>query len=47
MQDGRFATLSEVVEHDNSSVQNHPNLSPQTPLGWTGRRRSTSAKPNR
>ena len=26
MHDGRFATLSEVVEHYNSGVQNHPNL---------------------
>jgi len=28
MHDGRFATLEEVVEHYNSGVQNHPNLSP-------------------
>lgn len=28
MQDGRFATLEEVVEHYNSGVQNHPNLAP-------------------
>lgn len=27
MHDGRFATLEEVVEHYNSGVQNHPNLS--------------------
>lgn len=29
MHDGRFATLDEVVEHYNSGVQAHPNLSPQ------------------
>lgn len=28
MHDGRFKTLEEVVEHYNSGVQNHPNLSP-------------------
>ena len=28
MHDGRFATLEEVVEHYNSGIQNHPNLSP-------------------
>lgn len=28
MHDGRFATLEEVIEHYNSGVQNHPNLSP-------------------
>jgi cytochrome c peroxidase len=28
MHDGRFNTLEEVVEHYNSGVQNHPNLSP-------------------
>lgn len=28
MHDGRFATLEEVVEHYNSGVVNHPNLSP-------------------
>ncbi len=35
MHDGRFATLEEVVEHYNSGVKNHPNLSPQlrTPGG--------------
>ena len=27
MHDGRFATLQEVVEHYNSGVQDHPNLS--------------------
>jgi cytochrome c peroxidase len=27
MHDGRFATLEQVVEHYNSGVQNHPNLS--------------------
>jgi cytochrome c peroxidase len=29
MHDGRFATLEQVVEHYNSGVKNHPNLSPQ------------------
>lgn len=29
MHDGRFATLSEVVEHYNSGVQAHPNLDPR------------------
>lgn len=29
MHDGRFATLEEVIEHYNSSVKPHPNLSPQ------------------
>lgn len=29
MHDGRFETLEEVIEHYNSGVQNHPNLSPQ------------------
>ena len=29
MHDGRFATLEAVVEHYNSGVVNHPNLSPQ------------------
>lgn len=35
MHDGRFATLEQVVEHYNSGVQAHPNLSPQlrTPNG--------------
>lgn len=28
MHDGRFSNLEEVVEHYNSGVQNHPNLSP-------------------
>ena len=28
MHDGRFATLEEVIEHYNSGVQAHPNLSP-------------------
>jgi cytochrome c peroxidase len=28
MHDGRFATLEEVVEHYNSGIQDHPNLSP-------------------
>lgn len=28
MHDGRFKTLEEVIEHYNSGVQNHPNLSP-------------------
>jgi cytochrome c peroxidase len=29
MHDGRFKTLEEVVEHYNSGIQNHPNLSPE------------------
>jgi len=29
MHDGRFATLDQVIEHYNSGVQPHPNLSPQ------------------
>lgn len=35
MHDGRFATLEQVIEHYNSGVQNHPNLSPplRTPGG--------------
>jgi len=28
MHDGRFQTLQQVVEHYNSGVKNHPNLSP-------------------
>ncbi|NCP84215.1 MAG: c-type cytochrome [Bacteroidetes bacterium] len=28
MHDGRFSTLTEVVEHYNSGVKNHPNLAP-------------------
>ena len=28
MHDGRFQTLEQVVEHYNSGIQNHPNLSP-------------------
>lgn len=32
MHDGRFATLEQVVEHYNSGVRNHPNLSPQLRL---------------
>jgi cytochrome c peroxidase len=32
MHDGRFETLEQVVEHYNSGVQNHPNLSPQLRL---------------
>ena len=33
MHDGRFETLEEVIEHYNSGVQNHPNLSPQLRAG--------------
>ena len=33
MHDGRFATLEEVVEHYNSGIQNHPNLSPELRFG--------------
>jgi cytochrome c peroxidase len=29
MHDGRFATLEQVIEHYNSGIQPHPNLSPQ------------------
>lgn len=32
MHDGRFTTLEQVVEHYNSGVRNHPNLSPQLRL---------------
>lgn len=32
MHDGRFTTLEEVIEHYNSGVKNHPNLSPQLRL---------------
>jgi cytochrome c peroxidase len=32
MHDGRFTTLEEVVEHYNSGVKNHPNLSQQLRL---------------
>jgi len=32
MHDGRFTTLEQVVEHYNSGVKNHPNLSPQLKL---------------
>jgi cytochrome c peroxidase len=32
MHDGRFNTLEQVVEHYNSGVRNHPNLSPQLRL---------------
>jgi cytochrome c peroxidase len=38
MHDGRFRTLAEVVEHYNSGVQAHPNLSPQMRGGGGGRR---------
>lgn len=33
MHDGRFTTLEEVVEHYNSGVQAHPNLSPPLRVG--------------
>ncbi|MBL7997525.1 MAG: c-type cytochrome [Candidatus Kapabacteria bacterium] len=38
MHDGRFATLEQVVEHYNSGVKNHPNLSPplRNPPGTPG-----------
>lgn len=38
MHDGRFATLEQVVEHYNSGVVNHPNLSPplRNPPGTPG-----------
>ncbi len=32
MHDGRFTTLEQVVEHYNSDIKNHPNLSPQLKL---------------
>ena len=32
MHDGRFSTLEQVIEHYNSGVKNHPNLSPQLRL---------------
>ncbi len=34
MHDGRFQTLADVVEHYNSGVKNHPNLSPFLRTGW-------------
>lgn len=37
MHDGRFETLEEVIEHYNSGVQNHPNLSPTLRAGGGGR----------
>lgn len=40
MHDGRFATLEQVIEHYNSGVQFHPNLSPQLRNGaGTGAKR--------
>ena len=32
MHDGRFSTLEHVIEHYNSGIKNHPNLSPQLKL---------------
>lgn len=37
MHDGRFATLEEVVEHYNSGIAAHPNLSPPLRQGGPGR----------
>jgi cytochrome c peroxidase len=39
MHDGRFKTLEEVIEHYNSGVKNHPNLSPPLRLPDNGVRR--------
>lgn len=36
MHDGRFETLEEVVDHYNSNVQTHPNLSHQLRIGPSG-----------
>ncbi len=36
MHDGRFTSLEEVIEHYNSGVQDHPNLSPQLRTGGPG-----------
>jgi cytochrome c peroxidase len=36
MHDGRFATLSEVIEHYSTGVKNHPNLSPPLRLPNNG-----------
>lgn len=36
MHDGRFATLTEVVEHYNSNVQPHPNLDPRLRVPGNG-----------
>lgn len=36
MHDGRFNSLREVIEHYNSGVQNHPNLSPPLRLPGNG-----------
>lgn len=40
MHDGRFSTLREVIEHYNSGVQDHPNLSPPLRLPNNGGIRS-------
>lgn len=42
MHDGRFQTLEEVVEHYNSGIQNHPNLSPELRVGGGPRRMNLS-----
>jgi cytochrome c peroxidase len=44
MHDGRFNTLEEVIEHYNSGVRNHPNLSPQLRLP-NGQPRLTNLNP--
>lgn len=44
MHDGRFARLEEVIEHYNSGVKNHPNLSPQLRLP-NGQPRLTNLSP--
>ena len=46
MHDGRFATLEQVIEHYNSGVVNHPNLSPPlcTPQGQPRRLNLTASE---
>lgn len=47
MHDGRFATLEEVIEHYNSGVQAHPNLSPQLRQGGGGGPGNNNEQPRR
>lgn len=42
MHDGRFSTLQQVIEHYNSGVQNHPNLSNQLRVNGQVRRLNLS-----
>jgi cytochrome c peroxidase len=45
MHDGRFATLTEVVEHYNSNVQPHPNLDQRLRDPQTGQPRRLNLSP--